>query len=124
MVKLNLITKGRFSLCLVLVIILTFITNNRVAAPVALATVEGETLAEQLNYFLANESHLKGAIAGISVRSATNGKLIYEHLGNIRLRPASNMKILTAAAALAKLGPEYSFSTELLTNGHLSMEKP
>lgn len=75
------------------------------------------TWAQQLQYLLSNDPDLQGAIAGISIRSASDGKMIYQHQGDIRLRPASNMKLLTAAAALNVLGEDYTFSTEVFTKG-------
>jgi serine-type D-Ala-D-Ala carboxypeptidase/endopeptidase (penicillin-binding protein 4) len=74
-------------------------------------------LVQQLNQLLNAEPDLQGAIAGVSVRSAAKGEVIYDHLANIRLRPASNMKLLTAAAALSVLGEDYTFTTEVLSNG-------
>jgi D-alanyl-D-alanine carboxypeptidase/D-alanyl-D-alanine-endopeptidase (penicillin-binding protein 4) len=76
-------------------------------------------LNNQLNQLLQNEEQLKGAIAGISIRSGANGQLIYDHFGDIRLRPASNLKLLTAATALDVLGGNYTFSTEILTDSQL-----
>ena len=36
------------------------------------------------------------------------------------LRPASNMKIITSAAGLLYLGPEYEFKTDLYYDGYVS----
>ncbi|MEH7076932.1 D-alanyl-D-alanine carboxypeptidase/D-alanyl-D-alanine endopeptidase [Neobacillus drentensis] len=76
-----------------------------------------EKMAQQINQLLNNEPALKGAIAGISIRSATDGKIIYAHQGDVRLRPASNMKLLTAAAALNILEEDYTFTTKIHTDG-------
>ncbi|MGP4108765.1 D-alanyl-D-alanine carboxypeptidase/D-alanyl-D-alanine endopeptidase [Virgibacillus sp. L01] len=83
-------------------------------------TEERNTMAEQIENYIKNEPNLNGAITGISIRSASSGKKLYDHMGDIRLRPASNMKLLTAAAALAVLGENHTFSTEILTNGSIN----
>ncbi|WP_223254351.1 D-alanyl-D-alanine carboxypeptidase/D-alanyl-D-alanine-endopeptidase [Bacillus sp. HNG] len=77
----------------------------------------------QLNQLVMNEPKLKGAIAGISVRSAKSGEILYQHAGDVRLRPASNLKLITAATALSALGENYQFSTEILTDGKLEENK-
>ena len=77
------------------------------------------SLDQKLKQLIMNEPTLGGAIAGISVRSASSGQIIYDHMGNTRLRVASNMKLLTAAAALNTLGENYRFNTEVLTKGRI-----
>lgn len=72
-----------------------------------------------LDHYIKSEPKLAGALIGMSVRSAKKGEKLYEHMGDIRLRPASNMKLLTATAALAVLGEDYTFSTEILTDGFI-----
>ena len=79
-------------------------------------------LTEELERYLETEEKLSGAIAGISVASGQTGEILYEHMGNIRLRPASNMKLLTAAAALEVLGEDYVFKTKMLTDGNVHHE--
>lgn len=76
-----------------------------------------EGLSQKLEPLVKNEPALQGAIAGISVRSAESGEILFEWNGNVRLRPASNMKILTAAAALSTLGEKHRFRTEVITDG-------
>lgn len=83
-------------------------------------TEERSTMAEQIESYIKSEPNLNGALTGISIRSASNGEKLYDHMGDVRLRPASNMKLLTAAAALAVLGKDHTFLTEILTSGSIN----
>jgi len=91
-----------------------------VAAPARPGTAAqgADDLTAALDEIL-QDARLTGAMTGVSVRLADTGELLYSHMGDIRLTPASNMKILTAVAALEMLGPEYRFTTELLTDGQI-----
>lgn len=51
----------------------------------------------------------KTSMIGICVYDMTAGKTVYEHNADLRMRPASCMKILTAVATLEHLGPEYCY---------------
>lgn len=75
-------------------------------------------IADLVDGILADE-RLHGAVTGVSIRHAENGELLYSHMGNIRLHPASNMKVLTAAAAFEVLGADYRFLTEVWTDGKI-----
>jgi D-alanyl-D-alanine carboxypeptidase/D-alanyl-D-alanine-endopeptidase (penicillin-binding protein 4) len=55
---------------------------------------------------------LEKAFVGVHVRSLSDGKTLFEHNGAKLFNPASNMKLLTTAAALWYLGPSYRFRTE------------
>lgn len=66
------------------------------------------------------EPLFNGAMVGISIRNQNTGELIYDHLGSTRLRPASNLKLLTAASALEALGENHTFSTKLFVNGSVA----
>ncbi|GKU83073.1 D-alanyl-D-alanine carboxypeptidase/D-alanyl-D-alanine-endopeptidase [Niallia sp. NCCP-28] len=86
--------------------------NNR-----AEADTVSFSISKELQTIVLNEPALKGSLAGISIRDQQNGNIVYEHIGNIRLAPASNMKLVTAAVALSVLGENYRFSTEVATDG-------
>nr|WP_075618945.1 D-alanyl-D-alanine carboxypeptidase/D-alanyl-D-alanine-endopeptidase [Paenisporosarcina indica] len=83
------------------------------------ADVDYAQLGHEINKILQDE-RVKGATVGVSVRHATTGELIYNHSGDTRLHPASNMKLLTGAAALETLGEDYRFSTEVLADGKVA----
>jgi len=54
-----------------------------------------------------------GGTLGAAILDVSTGKLVLEHESSRALNPASNMKILTAAVVLDRLGPGYRFSTGL-----------
>ena len=58
----------------------------------------------------------KNADVGIQIKSMQSGDLLYSKNAHDLFVPASIMKILTAEAALLYLGPNYTFTTRLLTN--------
>ncbi|MBO4210457.1 D-alanyl-D-alanine carboxypeptidase/D-alanyl-D-alanine endopeptidase, partial [Micromonospora echinofusca] len=59
------------------------------------------------------DARLTGAQAGVVVADASTGRALYSRNGDRRLIPASNTKLLTAAAALELLGPDHRFSTDV-----------
>jgi D-alanyl-D-alanine carboxypeptidase/D-alanyl-D-alanine-endopeptidase (penicillin-binding protein 4) len=62
---------------------------------------------------LAAWAEREGGRAGIAVIDTESGALIASHDATLVLNPASNQKIVTAAAALARLGPDFRFRTGL-----------
>ncbi|MDY0408017.1 D-alanyl-D-alanine carboxypeptidase/D-alanyl-D-alanine-endopeptidase [Virgibacillus soli] len=76
-----------------------------------------DTFKSKLTNYLERENALKGSWVGLSIRSAGTGELLYSQLGDHRFKPASNMKLLTAATALSVLGETYTFSTEIWYDG-------
>jgi D-alanyl-D-alanine carboxypeptidase/D-alanyl-D-alanine-endopeptidase (penicillin-binding protein 4) len=61
---------------------------------------------------LVERSTLAGARVGVAVVSLDSGATLYARDADSLLNPASNVKLFTVAAALARLGPEYKFETE------------
>jgi len=56
---------------------------------------------------------LAPAMVGIKVSSLETGKILFEENADKLLRPASNMKLYTVAAALDRLSPDYRFVTSV-----------
>jgi D-alanyl-D-alanine carboxypeptidase/D-alanyl-D-alanine-endopeptidase (penicillin-binding protein 4) len=60
---------------------------------------------------------MSSAVLGVSVVDAASGRVLFEQNANKELAPASNFKLVDAATALAFIGPNYRFRTELLARG-------
>jgi D-alanyl-D-alanine carboxypeptidase/D-alanyl-D-alanine-endopeptidase (penicillin-binding protein 4) len=63
-----------------------------------------------------DKSALKNARVTVQVRSLDDGTVVFARDADELLNPASNVKLFTAAAALVRLGTEYRFETEFLTD--------
>jgi D-alanyl-D-alanine carboxypeptidase/D-alanyl-D-alanine-endopeptidase (penicillin-binding protein 4) len=61
-------------------------------------------------------SPLARARAGILAVEVDTGEVVYAHDADALLNPASNVKLVTSAAALARLGPGFRFATEFLVD--------
>lgn len=85
-------------------------------AGLATSSALGQTLQSQVNRLVSN-AKLGTARVGISVIDVRSGEVLAARQADEAFIPASNMKVLTAGAALWTLGPEYSFRTELVLDG-------
>jgi len=80
----------------------------------ALASLRGQSIEREIA-----AAEALGARTGVVVCDA-NGKLLHRHRALEAFAPASNMKLLTAAAVLAGLGADFRFTTVFeLKNGRL-----
>ncbi|MHC4264426.1 MAG: D-alanyl-D-alanine carboxypeptidase, partial [Planctomycetota bacterium] len=70
-------------------------------------------LARSINNII-NSSSQQKVVFSVQVLNAKSGKTIYDYQGHNALIPASNMKIITTAAALVYLGPDYEYETEIV----------
>jgi D-alanyl-D-alanine carboxypeptidase/D-alanyl-D-alanine-endopeptidase (penicillin-binding protein 4) len=77
------------------------------------AAQPGGKLAVDLDALL-RDPVLKGAGVGLVVRHAETGELLYGTQGELRRQPASNMKLISSAAATDILGLDYRFKTSVL----------
>lgn len=57
---------------------------------------------------------------GVAIQSLQNGQFLFLYNENKGFMPASNMKLFTTATALVKLGPNYTFQTEIFWKGKIS----
>jgi D-alanyl-D-alanine carboxypeptidase/D-alanyl-D-alanine-endopeptidase (penicillin-binding protein 4) len=66
---------------------------------------------------IVNDKFFERSQIAIEIFDITEGKSLYSHNNKLLLNPASNMKLLTSAAGLVFLGPEYKFKTTLYYSG-------
>lgn len=69
-------------------------------------------LAEQIDGII-GESLVKRVRFSIHIVQADSGSTVYDHDARELMIPASNMKIITSAAALKYLGPDYMYKTRI-----------
>lgn len=62
------------------------------------------------------------ALSAARVVTLPERKVLYERNADLSMNPASNMKLFTSAAAMAKLGPEYRYTTRVVAAGKPSSE--
>jgi len=106
----------------VLVAVLAVGLGAEAAPPAAQREKEREALRQVLTT-LSMQGPLSTARVGIEVLSLADGTVVYARNGDELLNPASNVKLVTAAATLARLGPDWRFETEFSLDGTLS-ERP
>jgi len=98
-------------------ILASFVPPSAIARAAEPAVVPAEatnpTLAGQIDLLL-EDPILADATIGIHVVDLETGKALYSRGADVPLNPASNVKLLTTAAALVALGPEHRYATRLL----------
>src|SRR5229473_4787328 len=78
------------------------------------ASGEREALRKAVDQLLA-QPPLAGAHVSIEVDALEDGQPVVSRNADDLLNPASNTKLITSAAALLRLGPEYRFTTDYLS---------
>jgi D-alanyl-D-alanine carboxypeptidase/D-alanyl-D-alanine-endopeptidase (penicillin-binding protein 4) len=68
---------------------------------------------------LTSQPAFRNATWGVLIVNPRTGDTLYSKNAGKLFMPASNMKIITSAAALALLGPDYTYKTTFLTNGEV-----
>jgi len=62
-------------------------------------------------------SPFKDMNVGIKVTSLETNDILFDYHGDLLLKPASNVKLVTTLAALKYLGADYEFKTKVYTDG-------
>ena len=86
-----------------------------VPAPAPVPAGQGGIAAALDSIF--NDTAFASAHWGVLVRSLESGETLYARNAGRMFVPASNMKIVTAVAALEALGPEYRYRTRVAASG-------
>jgi serine-type D-Ala-D-Ala carboxypeptidase/endopeptidase (penicillin-binding protein 4) len=68
---------------------------------------------------LTSQADFRNAQWGVLIVNPRTGDTLYSKNAGKLFMPASNMKIITSAAALTLLGPEYRYRTTFLTDGEV-----
>lgn len=84
------------------------------AAPTVAEPTGPDALRQDLDEILA-DPRLAGSHAGVVIRDPRTDEVLYSRNAQRRATPASNAKLLTSAAAMNVLGPEYRFHTGVHT---------
>jgi D-alanyl-D-alanine carboxypeptidase/D-alanyl-D-alanine-endopeptidase (penicillin-binding protein 4) len=85
--------------------------------PVAKQTKDFGKAAKALERSIASilaQSDVTGGTVGIHAVDVATGQVLYSRSADEAMNPASNMKLITSAAALDKFGPQHTFETKLL----------
>ena len=85
----------------------------------AIEPLDTAALTQTLDTLLDNNPAAKRTTLTLKVIDLQTGEVLYDRGGDKLLIPASNLKIYTAAAALDLLGPDYRWTTELLTTAKI-----
>jgi D-alanyl-D-alanine carboxypeptidase/D-alanyl-D-alanine-endopeptidase (penicillin-binding protein 4) len=78
-----------------------------------------QSLKSKLDNVL-KDKFFESCLVSIQVEDLTAHKTLYKRNEKILLRPASNMKVITSAAGLLYLSPDYEFKTDLHYDGYVS----
>lgn len=79
-------------------------------------TPQVAALAAEVDSVLADPAFAR-ASWGVAIQSLDNGQVLYRRDAGRLFLPASNLKLLTAAAALVRLGADFRYRTPVLARG-------
>ncbi|NBC85142.1 MAG: D-alanyl-D-alanine carboxypeptidase/D-alanyl-D-alanine-endopeptidase [Bacteroidetes bacterium] len=101
---------------LVVALLLPLLAPAAVGQPVQNAEHTAESVGSAVSSAL-SRPEFNGSLWGVVVAEAETGKVLHARNGSTNATPASNMKLLTAAAALDRLGPDFRYTTTVYRGG-------
>ena len=90
------------------------------ACVTVMSAVHPASSRAELRHFidsLTNQTEFRNANWGVLIVNPRTGDTLYSKNAGKLFMPASNMKIITSAAALTLLGPDYTYKTTFLADG-------
>ena len=94
------------------------VSDIKLPAPAYISKLTRKQLADKVAP-LYGLNAIRNSTVGVQVVDLDSGDVIYSHDADKLLKPASNTKLVTTAAALAILGPDHRFKSELLAQGKI-----
>src|SRR5262245_41469969 len=82
------------------------------------ATASASTLGQRLAALVANSRYVNAS--GVAVVDVNTTRQVYLHRWLVQMKPASNMKLTTAVAALGKMGSWRQLHTKVYVTGKLT----
>ena len=90
--------------------------DSTLSAPTVDPATWRQQVKTQIDELLEDDRFQTTQVA-VMVWDLTDDVAVYSHNGRQRMRPASTMKVVTAIAALDRLGTDYQFATRLYHTG-------
>jgi serine-type D-Ala-D-Ala carboxypeptidase/endopeptidase (penicillin-binding protein 4) len=81
----------------------------------AWTNAEIATLQAGVDKMLATATTLRGTHVGLLAVDTASGRILYQHNADDAFMPASTLKVLTGSVALATLGEDFTFKTQVAT---------
>lgn len=83
------------------------------------AIANSQVLSDQIDALLKNPG-LDHGVQAVLIKSLKTNQVLYERNADNLMIPASNFKLLVSATILEKLGPDFTYKTEVYTSGAIS----
>jgi len=113
--------KFRIKIFLTSLCVFIFASNTFPQSDVTTPASSIRNLVSGINKII-NDPFFEKTLIAIDIFDLTDGVSLFQKNEKLLLRPASNMKLLTSAAALLNLGEYYTFRTDLYHTGAIEGE--